>query len=101
VSGPRRAPHDTVAVRIEAGAGGIYAARLGPATPPLAPTATWFSRPLGVPDAAWSERLASAGATDVWQRQMVLGPAPEWVAFGAEPLRWERAVVVRRRAVAP
>ena len=99
VTGSRRAPHDAVAGLAEMGDGGIYApvdaGELGRAFD--APVATWLDKPLGLPYAEWHERLAAEAAGGaVWQRQMVLGPAPEYVVLGAEPLD---GAVVRRAVV--
>ena len=75
VSGPRRAPHDAVAAMSRKGAGGVYRLIAG-------------AMPLGeVTHAAWTAtpppQPPPAGA--VWQRQLVLGPAPEYAVLGASP----------------
>ena len=68
ISGSRRDPHDAVAAGARAGAGAIY--RLIDGAPSGAGAR-----------ALWTHRRPAEGAS-VWQRQMVLGPAPEWCALG-------------------
>jgi hypothetical protein len=72
VSGPRREPHDSVAALAGSGWGGVYALVRGDAAPPT--STRWIDRPDGE-DA--KRFLDSLPATTVWQRQLVLGPAPE------------------------
>jgi hypothetical protein len=80
VEGPRAAPHDLVAHRAGAGAGGVYRLLAGePAPLEAAPHAAWLAKPSGTAYAELGEALAGAGAAAVWQRQLVLGPAPEYV----------------------
>jgi hypothetical protein len=69
VSGPRARPHDLAAAASGGGAAGVYHLR-SPSDPWIdAPAATWSGvRPEG---------------TNVWQRQLVLGPTPEWCGAGA------------------
>jgi len=70
--------HDRVAHQAQDGAGGLYALRGGDEQ--VGAAATWFAKP-----ADWSyaeldhalEPQLTAGHT-FWQRQMVLGPAPEF-----------------------
>jgi hypothetical protein len=80
VEGPRRTPHDAVALEAGRGAGGIYRRMLGSPRPHGA-RALWFSKPAGMPHSELGEaldtRLAGRDGA-LWQRQMVLGPAPEF-----------------------
>lgn len=95
VSGPRAAPHDEVAGRAGKGAGGIYAP-LGHDGTLGGPVATWAPKRAGVSYAEWHERLAGPA----WQRQMVLGPAPEYVVLVSRPpADIPHAVVVHRRTI--
>jgi hypothetical protein len=75
VSGRRRGPHDVVAGRSRHGAGGVYALWAG--EPAVAEgAAAWCAK---APDASYDavrDALGAAGTT-AWQRQLVLGPAPE------------------------
>ena len=64
----RRAEHDAAAHASAHGWGGVYRLLAGPARPPAA--------------VRWTP--ASGEADAVWQRQMVLGPAPEFCLAGGE-----------------
>ena len=79
VSGPRRDPHDRVAALASGGAGGVYALKAG--EPGDVATAWWFGKPRGTAYEVFFARLLpltrEPGAA-LWQRQMVLGPAPEF-----------------------
>ena len=79
VSGARRAPHDTVAAMAGGGHGEVRAWVRGTAPPHEASTAQWSAKPAGT---SYEDHLASLdGALEprdaLWQRQMVLGVAPE------------------------
>jgi len=78
VAPPHGEAHDPVAALAAEGAGGVYRGR--PALPPGGP-AWWLAKPAGWSYPAVHEALAPAG--EVWQRQMVLGPAPEFCVTGA------------------
>lgn len=86
--GPRRSPHDRAAAQAGTGAAGIYRRVLG-SPRPAGTLATWFDRPDGVDATALGEtldeRLADRDAS-LWQRQMVLGPAPEHCLLSDEPI---------------
>ena len=87
VSGRRRAPHAADAVRVADGAGGVY--RLVHGVPDAAvDAAAWFAKPEGAAydDVLRALREAVPDAA-IWQRQMVLGPAPEFAVLGAAPFR--------------
>ncbi len=79
VGGELRAPHDSAAKLAGVGWGGVYGLVQGPARPPL--TARWASKPAAETYPAFIDSLR--GAT-VWQRQMVLGPAPEFCVVSDE-----------------
>jgi len=93
VTGSRRDPHDAVGRRAAGGVGGVYL-RLASATAAVDRVA-WCAKPAGEPYAAFLGRLPAA---EVWQRQMVLGPTPEFCIFGAAPAGVQ-AVTVRARVV--
>jgi hypothetical protein len=102
VDARRRASHDAVAASARAGAGGVYMMRAG--AEPLAAdgTALWLDKPAGVPYASFRERMARLVAEEgcVWERQLVLGPAPEYCAVtsaGAAAAPVAATVVKRRR----
>jgi hypothetical protein len=83
VSGRRRAPHDVVAGRSQHGAGGVYALWSGePAVPEG--NASWCAKAPGASYDTVRDAVASAGTT-TWQRQLVLGPAPELCLAGDGP----------------
>jgi hypothetical protein len=83
VSGPRAAPHDAVAFEAGAGAGGVYRLIAGEGLGARA--ALWLPKPDGEPREAFHAALAATGGA-VWMRQMVLGPAPEYVVRGGGPV---------------
>lgn len=88
VDGRRRAAHDRASGEARIGMGGLYRLVRGA---PIVPTTTgWYAKPQGWSYADFApvlDALAAAGAT-VWQRQMVLGPAPE---FAAQTAAWAAA----------
>jgi hypothetical protein len=63
VDASHRTPHAAAAERAGEGWGGVYALVRGEPDPPAA--------------VRWTDRAPEAAAT-LWQRQMVLGPAPEF-----------------------
>jgi hypothetical protein len=85
VSGSRRAPHDGAARLAGGGAGGVYR-RLGEGTASATARACWLAKPDGVPYPAFLPGLPPPPA-EVWQRQLVLGPAPEFCVLGGEAPR--------------
>jgi hypothetical protein len=81
VSGQRRDPHDGAARMALGGAGGIYKrVREGP--PGVLVRTSWFGKPQGT---SYSTFLARIPPAELWQRQLVLGPAPEFCLVGADP----------------
>jgi hypothetical protein len=72
VDARRRPHHDLAAAMAGAGWGGIYALLRGEFSPPA--RVSWVDRPAGE---AVDDFVAAHNATAIWQRQMVLGPAPE------------------------
>jgi hypothetical protein len=100
VSGPRRPPHDHVAGMAGEGIAGIYARLAGRPEPPA--WIGWVAKPEGEAYADFVPALcAAAGAeASVWQRQMTLGPTPEFVALGPAPLGLPWPVVATGPATA-
>jgi hypothetical protein len=92
VSEAVREAHDRAALASAWGAGGVYATIHG--DPSLdAPTVTWLTKPR---DVRYPEFFASLPPTTcLLRRQLVLGPAPEFCAFGELP----GGLVVQRRPV--
>jgi hypothetical protein len=77
------ASHDQVARAAESGTGGLYALYAGDDVP-AGDSATWFAKPSG-----WSYAELDAAVEGVvqdglalWQRQLLLGPAPEFCLRG-------------------
>ena len=90
VQGPRKEPHDAVAGVAGAGRGGVYALHHGALDGPAA-WAGWVVKPRGAPYPAFEAQLGeAAGGGAVLRRQLVLGPAPEYVvlADGPRALPW-------------
>jgi hypothetical protein len=81
VSGSRRSPHDTVAGLAGEGSGGLYRNVAG--TEGLdEPTAQWFAKPAGTSYDALMDGFRDLTGSGVWQRQMTLGPTPEYCLRG-------------------
>jgi hypothetical protein len=80
VSGRRRASHDRAAHLAAGGAGGLLRLREGDPDLEAARVETWISKPKGMSYADFYGRLgpAVAGGAELWRRQMVLGPEPEF-----------------------
>lgn len=103
VAKPSRRRHDEIAKDASNGAGGLY--RLGRADLRLqdALFATWINKPPRTPYQTFLyglAKLAGDGKTDLWQRQMVLGPAPEFCVHSEiplEPPKSLRATTIRVR----
>jgi hypothetical protein len=100
VHGRRRTPHDAVAGESGRGAAGIYRRTLG-APRPSGRHATWFAKPDGLAYADLGEALdqvLQGRDASLWQRQMVLGPTPEFCLLAEEPVDlggWRAAGVGR------
>jgi hypothetical protein len=87
VSGDRRAPHDTAAARAAGGAGGVYRLVAGDAALAAPAFAAWLAKPAGETYEAFLPALeAAAPGAAIWQRQMVLGPAPELAVLAPAPV---------------
>jgi hypothetical protein len=103
VQGARRTPHDAVAAEAGSGTAGIYRRMLG-APEPAGAHATWFGKPDGLAYADLGEALdGRLGGLDasLWQRQMTLGPTPEFCLLADAPVdlgAW-RTVTTARRAL--
>jgi hypothetical protein len=75
---PRLAEHGPVAAMAAQGAAGVYRLLHGESALD-APSAGWMAKPAGLPYESWHTQLPEHSA---WQRQMVLGPAPEYCLPG-------------------
>jgi hypothetical protein len=99
VAAPSRPTHDDTAREAAGGAGGLY--RLHSARVASAAAAAWFGKPEGTSYAAFFASMPPE--IELWQRQMVLGPAPEFCALAGraadlDPLA-ERLGTFRRASV--
>jgi hypothetical protein len=103
VADPNRRPHDEVARDASDGAGGVYRLLGGDLRLQDALLATWIRKPPRTPYQTFLYGLAKLAGdvkTDLWQRQMVLGPAPEFCVHSESPLelpRGFRATAIRVR----
>lgn len=82
VDSRHRGRHDVAARLLGAAWGGVYALVRGEAVIPEEPR--WMMKPPGEPT---PDFLASIPEPVVWQRQLVLGPAPEFCVTGHSPAR--------------
>ena len=99
VTGARRDPHDRVAAHAQHGVGAIYGRVTGAGIGPRS-FATWLGKPQGVSyDTFVGELTAAAPGAAIWQRQLVLGPAPEFavLAGAAVSLPWPSVATEPKR----
>lgn len=90
VSGRRRRPHDEAARAAAGGDGGLYRLRSGEPGVAEFRFAAWLTKPPGTDYRDFLsvlEPFAEGPRRSLWQRHMVLGPAPEFCLLAAEPLR--------------
>jgi len=83
-----QAPHDAVARLAAGGTAGLYRLAAGDAGPPAQPAATWLAKPATTRYPAFFATLAawtSRPGWSLWQRQMTLGPTPEFCLLGPAP----------------
>jgi hypothetical protein len=81
VADASRKAHEEIAKDASGSAGGLYMLRRGDLRLSEARLATWIRKPPGTSYQAFLERLSECVGdrrTDLWQRQMVMGPAPEF-----------------------
>jgi hypothetical protein len=106
VADPNKGPHDEVARDASGGAAGVYRLLGGDFRLQDALFATWISKPPRTPYQTFLHGLAKLVGdrkTDLWQRQMVLGRAPEFCVHSERPLelpRSLRATTMRLRLLA-
>ncbi len=93
ITAARQGPHDAIARLAGGGAGGLYRRLSSGAGVPE--VVRWMSKPAGESYPAFVARLP---AVEAWQRQLVLGPAPEFCVLGPAPTGAE-AICVRARVV--
>jgi hypothetical protein len=98
VSGYRRRPHGDVASMAGEGMAGVYALRRGAAQPLNARLAVWFGKTAGM---SYDELFGQLGERkSLWQRQMVLGPTPEFCSVDDDDVPTGAVIVTRIREVA-
>jgi hypothetical protein len=81
VSAARKAPHDQIAHNAAGGIAGLYRLRAGEVDLTRIHLACWFDKPVGMTYEAFFALmlpLISQSGGTLWQRQMVLGPTPEF-----------------------
>ena len=81
VSGPCKEPHNRVARDAAGGIAGLYGLYAGASGLATARVALWFSKPSGMTYENFSGILqpkVQQAAGSLWQRQMTLGPTPEF-----------------------
>ena len=81
VTAANKAPHDRAAQNAADGKAGLYQLCGGEADPARAHVAHWFAKPSGLAyDAFFSllHPLVEENGGALWQRQMTLGPTPEF-----------------------
>ena len=104
VSGLVRADHNAVARLADGGAGGLYRQLRTGAESATSSGALWIVKPRGTSYPDFTGELdALPKLCAVWQRQMVLGPAPEFCVTGPEstvaglqlPVHWQPRLIRR------
>jgi hypothetical protein len=79
--------HERAAREMGTGAAGVYRQMEGAGSPAEARLAVWVSRPHGSPDPTIAELLEDGfdpSRSSLWQRSLVLGPAPELCLLSAD-----------------
>jgi hypothetical protein len=97
VSGHHQQTHDDVAVIAGHGTAGIYALRQGATRLGDARCASWYDKTAGM---SYDEFFARLGARrTLWQRQLVLGPTPEFCSLDDEVPPTDAVTVTRVRTI--
>jgi hypothetical protein len=108
ITGSRQPSHDSVAVLMDAGSGGLYAHAGGKPSSAAESTVYWLTRPRGIDwQAALEPVRARRPQANIWRRQMVLGPAMEFAVEAPDhakidvPSGWQSRSVKRVRLRGP
>jgi hypothetical protein len=84
-----QAPHAHVAAMVAGGAGGLYRQLSGTGELAAARIESWLTKPKGTPYDELYERLrpfTDRESVQLWRRQMVLGPTPEFCLISESPI---------------
>jgi hypothetical protein len=84
IEGRRRAAHDEAAARAAWGAGGVYRPVDGEAASLSGGFSYWLAKPDGLGYEAFYDELGTV--KQLWRRQMVLSPAPEFCLLAGSRL---------------
>ena len=85
---PHRPSHDAAARRCESATAGAYLHRAGTGPPASVRFELWLSKPRGRPTDEFLAEISPAGPGaewSVWQRQLSLGPPPEFCGRSRAP----------------
>ena len=91
--------HDAAAKAADAGTASIYRLIEGHASLEHVRVAAWIDKPRGVPSPLLAALLGDGmdrERASLWQRQLALGPAPEYCVLAAEPPRGVAATRLAR-----
>jgi len=105
VAGGIKGAHDSVAGDYLKGSGGVFKRVLR--NLPLDETrhVTWIEKDIGVAYQSYYDEVANelgSRETDLWRRQMVLGPSPQFCVHSADPVEFPDSfhpLAVKARAV--
>ncbi len=89
-SGMTRQPHDSIAQDYMKGAGGVFKWIDGELDLHEARVATWVEKPIGPTYQSYYDAVRHGvgdAKTDLWRRQMVLGPSPQFVIHSERELK--------------